>query len=207
MTGGGSRTIVVDAGLGNIRSLLGGLAQLGVSAIRSACADDIRGATHVILPGVGSFPHAMSQLILLGLVDPLLERCEEQRPVLGICIGAQVLLSQGLEGSPTPGLGVLPGVVRQLAPADALAHPLPHTGWAYVTSIGATDPGVRTQETCYFNHGYVMDLAEPNHIRATSWYGERFCALARDRSIWGMQFHPEKSQSSGQRFLTAFLQS
>jgi imidazole glycerol-phosphate synthase subunit HisH len=195
----GGRIVIVESGGANLASLQFALQRLGAAAVVSADAEQIRGASHVILPGVGAAGHAMARLreSRLDTVIPTL-----QQPVLGICLGMQLLYEGSLEGD-TPCLGIIPG--RAFRFAQALDRPVPHMGW---NTLGIDRPcalmnGVADGDYAYFVHSYALDLSEATVASAR--YGTPFSACVQRRNFYGTQFHPERSAAVGARVLKNFL--
>jgi imidazole glycerol phosphate synthase glutamine amidotransferase subunit len=188
---------VVDFGSGNTRSVLRALAAVGADARLVATAEGIAAAERLVLPGVGAAPSAVDQLMARGLWEPVRRWGTEQRPLLGLCLGAQLLLDGSDEGD-APGLGLVSGRCRAFpSTADGGPRQVPHIGWNEVrTPSGAFD--------AYFVHGYWLD-ADPSSV--TGWTdvdGFRFPSLLRSGSMTGTQFHPEKSGPTGRALLAAF---
>ena len=191
---------VLDLGQGNLQSVVWAFARLGAEAVRTRARQDIALARAIVLPGVGNFGAAAQSLDALGLRGALRARAQEV-PLLGICLGMQLLFERSEEGG--EGLGILPGHVQALA---APGLPLPHTGWnavepdpaqPFLLGAGAGD--------AYFVHGYVAAPADPGLVAAWTVYGSPFpAAVARGR-IFGVQFHPERSGAYGRRVLQSFL--
>ena len=198
---------VVDYGMGNLRSVAKALEAIGETACVTRRAEDIRAASHVVLPGVGAFGECMANLRATGLVAVLDEEVNVgKKPFLGICLGMQLLAAESEEGGPHAGLGWLPASVRRFGAAQDLK--VPHIGWNDVRA--ETDSplfkGVR-QPVFYFVHSYYVDCADRSLVSATCDYGITFpAAIVRD-NVWAVQFHPEKSQVNGLRFLENFLTS
>ena len=195
---------VADYGMGNVGSVLNALALLGVPAKLTADPKDFSEVTHIILPGVGAFSDGMRELRERGLI-PLLEKevLEKGKPFLGICLGMQLLSSMGEEGGETKGLGFIPGRTRLLK-ADELR--LPHVGWDDI-SIAPQCPlfsGIESRDF-YFVHSYVVEPEDQRATAATCTYGETFAAAVQKDNIFGVQFHPEKSQKSGLAALRNFI--
>lgn len=201
------RIAVLDYQAGNVRSAQRGLQRVGADAFVTADASVAADADALVVPGVGHFSACLESLRAAHLETLLNGWIADGRPVLGICVGMQLLYEHSDEGD-TPGLGLLPGRVRRL-PADAV---VPHIGWDVVapTVEGAGDPlldGV-AGERCYFVHGYYADPADDAHVLATCAYGGvEFPCLVRHGSVVGTQFHPEKSSAVGQRLLENWLGS
>jgi glutamine amidotransferase len=191
--------VIVSCTGANIASLQYALERLGCQPRQSAAAAEIRDATHVILPGVGAAQEAMSRLDAAGLsaLIPTLTQ-----PVLGICLGMQ-LLHEASEEQGVRCLGVLPGRARRFAPA--VGRPVPHMGWNRLRAARehALLAGLRDGEFAYFVHSYA--LAPSAETVAVSDYGEEFSAVVSCRNFHGAQFHPERSAAAGARFLANFL--
>lgn len=200
---------IVDYGLGNIQAFVNMYKRLGFESIRARVAEDLEGAVKIILPGVGAFDHAMELLAESGMRGRLDDLVLGRRvPVLGICVGMQILADSSEEGV-GPGLGWIPGRVRSFAgnPASA-ALPIPHMGWNDV--VPAPDcplfGGMEGDARFYFLHSYYFDAADPTHVAARVDYGFGFdCAVQRG-NVFGVQFHPEKSHHWGTALLKNFAE-
>jgi len=194
-----TEAVIIDSGGANLASLQFALARLGVRAPVTADAREIAAAARVVLPGVGSAPDAMQRLRRSGLAE-LLPRLRQ--PVLGICLGMQLLFERSAEGM-TECLGVLPGTVRRL---DAVAgRPVPHMGWNQLAQV-REDPllaGIEPGEYFYFVHSYAVPASAVTlaHVH----YGEAVSAVVRRDNFLGTQFHRERSASAGARLLDNFL--
>jgi glutamine amidotransferase len=187
-------------GAGNLASVRFALERLGASVRPVSTAAGIAEAERLILPGVGQAGYAMGRLAALGLVEPI--RAFE-RPLLGICLGQQLLFENSEEGE-TPLLGLLPGRVGRLEPGDSLT--VPHMGWSRL-SIRRPDPlldGVVDGDWAYFVHGYVCP--DGPATLASADYGGPVPAVVRSNNRWGCQFHPERSASAGARILKNFME-
>lgn len=198
---------VVDYGMGNIRSVSKALEHVAPGDEVRVTADPaaIRAADRVVVPGQGAMPDCMRQLAASGARDAVIEAAA-RKPFLGICIGLQMLFEHGDEGD-TPGLGLLPGRVPRLAVSDQ-GLKIPHMGWNEVmqTRSHALWGGIPDRSRFYFVHSYHPEPAERGMTAGTCAYGVSFtCAVARD-NIFAVQFHPEKSQNSGLRLLSNFVQ-
>ena len=188
---------VVDFGSGNTRSVLRALDAVGAPARLVATPEGLGAAESVVLPGVGAAPSAVEALIARGLWEPVREWGVAGRPLLGLCLGAQLLLDGSDEGD-APGLGLIQGRCRAFAAtADGGPRQVPHIGWNEVTTAaGAFD--------AYFVHGYWLD-ADPAAVAGwTDVDGFRFPSLLRAGSLTGTQFHPEKSGPTGRAILASF---
>ena len=191
--------VIVDSGGANLASLGFALARLGARTHVSAEPRTIGSAARVVLPGVGAAADAMRRLDAAALAGVL--RALTQ-PVLGICLGMQLLYRHSEEGD-TPCLGVLPGAVRRLAGAPG--RPVPHMGWNTLQPLAA-DPlleGVAPGEHVYFVHSYAAPVTELT--LASTDYGGALAAVVRRGNFWGTQFHPERSAAAGARLLANFL--
>ncbi|MCU0512023.1 MAG: imidazole glycerol phosphate synthase subunit HisH [Anaerolineae bacterium] len=197
---------VIDYGAGNLRSVLHALAYLGaqqVHLVRSAA--DLQGATQIILPGVGAFGAGMQALHRQRLVAPLRAALAQGIPYLGICLGMQFLFEYSDEMGTHEGLGVLPGYVTRFPPSAT--HKVPHMGWNQVALQKASPlvDGLHDGSYAYFVHSYYCQPARPEDVLLTVAYSIPFTAgVARDQ-VYGVQFHPEKSQQVGLQILRNFL--
>jgi len=199
-----SRIAVVDYGAGNLRSAARALAAAGASNIEiTSDPGRIAGADRILLPGVGAFAQCITALRgAAGIEDALTEAVlHRQKPFLGICVGMQLLATEGHEHGIHQGLGWLPGTVTRLTPADP-ALKIPHMGWNQV--LAANDSG-EPEGDAYFVHSYRFDPGDTADTRATSDHGGAFPAVVARGNITGAQFHPEKSQAYGLGFLQRWL--
>ena len=207
--------LVIDAGLGNIGSVVAALERQSCTVQRLAAPPDLQtasGFSHAVLPGVGSFTAGMEALRQRGWADWLLQQwCPTGRPLLGICLGMQLLSNRGSEGAacagdPTTGLDLIPGSVERMHPDGDL--PLPHVGWNAVDwsdSAGSLAEGLPPGGNFYFVHSYAFTPADPAHALARADYGGLFTAVVGRGNCYGVQFHPEKSQRLGRHLLSNFL--
>lgn len=197
---------VVDYQAGNIRSIVNALEHLGATTLLVSGADDIANATHLLLPGVGAFGYCADRLRASG-IRPALERwlLKEQRPMLGICVGMQLLADWSEELGHERGLGWGGGSVQLLRP-DSPGTRVPHVGWNTVhfdEDYGEFSRG--EQADFYFDHSYAYQDPDPARRLASCTHGQTFCAAIRRGPLVAAQFHPEKSQTAGMRFLRSFL--
>jgi len=194
-----SEVIVIDSGGANLASLQFALGRIGARARFTTDAQDIQNAERVLLPGVGAAGAIMQRLENLGLV-PVIKSLN--CPLLGICLGMQILFEHSEEGD-TPCLGILPGKIKRLHPTIGL--PVPHMGWNTLEQSGA-DPlleGFPSSAYFYFVHSYA---AEQNaNTIAISKYGRPLTAVVRRANFYGVQFHPERSSAAGSKVLDNFL--
>lgn len=204
---------VIDYGVGNLGSVVRALEILRVTPILINRVSDIDSTDRLILPGVGNFTNCMRILEAGYWVDALKEEVEGRgKPLLGICLGMQLLANGSAEGSlnvePLRGLGFVPGQVKHLG-ALGCQFPVPHAGWNEVSSIQAGDPlfnGIRSQTDFYFVHSYAFDAQNDADVIATTDYGITVTAAVRRGHVWGTQFHPEKSSKAGLKVLKNFIE-
>jgi len=196
---------IVDYGMGNLSSVASALATLGARAESSADPVRLARAGALILPGVGAFAEAMERLNSLRLVDVLERRVRQDKvPLLGICLGMQLLGRDSTEGGLHQGLGWIDAPVVRI-PADAKIR-VPHIGWNEVswTAPSALNQQLEQNGHFYFNHSYCMQ-APADVVTATTDVGVPIVSAVQKDNIWGVQFHPEKSQNNGRRLLRNFL--
>lgn len=193
---------VVDYGLGNLASVRNALRAIGVDCEVTSDPTAIRQAGGVILPGVGAAGSGMEGLRARGLVDVVREVAERGRPTLGICLGMQLLFDRSEEGD-VPCLGLLPGTVRLLHGSVKV----PHIGWNQVRFHDACplSIGLPPDSYFYFVHSYVCEPSDPAIPVGSTEYGEEFCSAVVRDSLWGVQFHPERSGAVGLRLLSNFV--
>jgi glutamine amidotransferase len=192
--------VVADYGMGNLRNVQRAFEKTGYQVRVTADPDVIRSAVKIVLPGVGAFGEAVKRIDGLGLREPLVAHARAGKPLLGICLGMQLLFFSSEESPGARGLELLEGEVRKFRHAPKI----PHIGWNEVVPIPSAPlfaPG-EGPVCCYFVHSYLV----PDCAAATAFaeYGERFVSAVGTGSIYGFQFHPEKSQAAGLRMLGAF---
>jgi glutamine amidotransferase len=199
---------VVDYGMGNLRSVRNALTYLGHDAAVSSDPATIARSDKLILPGVGSFRRAMENIRSRGLVEPLAEAATVRKiPVLGICLGMQLLGTYGEEDGGAEGLGWIPGRVVPLR-FDDLSIRIPHIGFNAAWASAPSSPvfGAVTQPAdFYFVHSYHLRCESESSVALWSDYHGRFCAAVERGNVFGTQFHPEKSQANGLALLKRFL--
>jgi imidazole glycerol-phosphate synthase subunit HisH len=193
---------IVDYGMGNRRSVEKALEHVGANPVITADHDLIRRADHVVLPGVGAFPQAMRNLRRAGLDEALTERFLDGGPILGLCLGMQLLFGASEEHEGDDGLGFVPGKVRRL---DARGGRIPHIGWNLVTFEREAKlvDGLGEAAAFYHVHSFVCD-AEDEDVVGRGEYGERFVSIVEHGNVMGCQFHPEKSSRDGLALLRNF---
>ncbi len=197
---------ILDYGLGNVRSVLNALTLMGVVAHITGDPAQIAAATHLILPGVGSFVQGMEGLEKGGLLPVLQEEImKKKKPILGICLGMQLFATEGFEHGHTAGLNFISGKAIKLEVKDTVR--LPHIGWNDVRMSGThvIGRGFDHQSAFYFVHSYHLVPNDPGVIAGVCEYGQTFAALVEKGNIFGAQFHPEKSHDGGIRIFSNFL--
>lgn len=200
-----TRIGLIDYGAGNFASVRNALRYLGLSVVEVRCHEDFDKATHLVLPGVGTFASAMRRLVSSDLVDLLHEFVIRQRkPFLGICVGMQLLANAGSEFEICPGLGFIQGTVEKVNSGPTLR--LPHIGWNTVTVRRSSRLFAYVNEapTFYFVHSYHVVPSHEPLVTATCWYGTDVTAAIEQDNVFGVQFHPEKSQQDGLLLLKHF---
>lgn len=202
-----SEVCVVDYGLGNLRSIQNALVALNVRFRFVSDADEVAAAHSLILPGVGAYRAGMESLNNTGLAAALRNAVDDGgASVLGICLGMQLLLDEGNEGGWTEGLGLIPGAVQRFESANGLR--VPHMGFNEV-SIEKPSILFRGIPDCgdfYFLHSFHAIVADTRHVLATTFYGAQFASVIGKGKVFGVQFHPEKSQNQGLRMLKNFCE-
>lgn len=201
------KTGIIDYGGGNLRSVANALRSLGEDPVIIASPDEVADSTHLLLPGQGEFGDTMRRLDERGLTTLLKNWIAEDRPYFGICVGYQILFNGSEEAPETPGLGILPGIVRRFRDEPGLK--IPHMGWNAATATrGETRVwhGLGDDPYFYYIHSYFPEPAISEDIVAKTTYGTQTFAGAVERgNLFACQFHPEKSQEAGLRLIRNFL--
>jgi glutamine amidotransferase len=216
----GANIVVVDYGMGNVRSVEKALAHCGVEVAVTSDPDRVRAASHIVLPGVGAFGDAMAELRRRALVEPVRDVIAADTPFLGICLGLQVLFESSEESPGVEGLGIIEGQVRRFRTHLKVPHmgwnriairrpnallALPHGRASASVAGGRASASVDDEPFVYFVHSYYVDPRDEQWTATTTQYdGEFVSAVARGR-CFGTQFHPEKSQAVGQEILRNFI--
>lgn len=199
---------IIDYGLGNVLAFVNVYQRLNIPVQVATSPAALEGATRLILPGVGSFDHAMEQFDRSGMRPAVEQRVADGMPVLGICVGMQMLAERSDEGV-LAGLGWVPGQVRKF---DVAAMPagtmLPHMGWNDVqpATQGGLFAGLERDARFYFLHSYYFECGDQASILASTDYGPAFSCAVRKENVYGVQFHPEKSHHFGSRLLSNFAE-
>lgn len=194
---------IIDYGMGNLRSVQKGFAQVGYHAEIVQDPAALEAADAVVLPGVGAFADAMENLKQAGLIDAIHQVVQAGKPFLGICLGQQLLFESSEEFGTTPGLGIFPGSVKRF-PAGALK--VPHMGWNQIAiqQPSAILEGVPDGSAFYFVHSYYVQPTDPQVALTLTEYGLQFASVVGRDNVYGIQFHPEKSSVLGLRILENF---
>jgi len=199
--------ILIDAGTGNLRSVQKALESVGANVERADDPQKVLSAKKVVLPGVGAFGDFMSGLKAKGLEGAVKEIAECDIPLLGICVGMQALFEIGEEMGDHEGLGLLKGTVVKFA--DTLSVKIPHTGWnqVHVRKDTLLFNQVSDGDYVYFNHSYYCQAGDQTDVMAEVDYGIRYACAVQRANVFGVQFHPEKSQTVGLRILRNFVEA
>lgn len=194
--------VIIDYNVGNLKSVQGAFSRIGLETIVSRDHDVILKADAIVLPGVGTFPVAMENLKKFDLIDILNERKNAGVPILGICLGMQILFEKGYEVKETKGLGFIPGTVHYMD----IDEKVPHMGWnqLHYQQVHPILKYVHENDDVYFVHSYMATCPDENLV-AYSDYGQcKVTALVQNKNVIGCQFHPEKSGTVGRGILLAF---
>jgi imidazole glycerol-phosphate synthase subunit HisH len=199
------KTVLVDYGLGNLRSVRKALESVGAHVIQTSDPEIILMGDKVILPGVGAFKDGMQGLKHRGLIPALNEIVNRKTPLLGICLGMQLCFMSSTEMGNNAGLGYVQGEVRKFS---GQGLKIPHTGWNQlkINLTSSLFQGVGNNPYVYFNHSYYCAPDEPTVTIAETEYGVSFASAIQCGTIYGVQFHPEKSQDAGLKLLSNFLE-
>jgi glutamine amidotransferase len=195
--------VVVDYKICNLGSVRRAIEAVGGRADISGEKEAVESAERVILPGVGSFHQAMQNLAKFDLIPSLRRHVEKGKPLLGLCLGMQLLFSEGKEFGASEGLGFIPGTVEKMK----LALPVPHVGWNQITWTRKEriTAGIPSESYFYFVHSFVCRPKRPEDVLGVTDYGEDFVSVVQHGNICGLQCHPEKSQQPGLTLLANFL--
>ena len=194
--------VIIDYNVGNLKSVLGAFKRIGLDAVVSRDEKINKEAKGIVLPGVGTFPTAMKNLEKYHLVELLKERKEAGIPILGICLGMQILFEKGYEVEETKGLGFIPGTVCYMD----IDEKVPHMGWnqLHKTQDHPLLKYVHENEDVYFVHSYMAHVNDENLVAYSDYGSTKVTALVQNKNVMGCQFHPEKSGMVGQNILRAF---
>ena len=199
-----TRIAMVDYGMGNRRSVAKAFEHIGAPIAQSSDPDELRAADGLVVPGVGAFPEAMRRLRALGLDAVVRAHALDGKPVIGLCLGMQLLFERSVEHEGAAGLGLLPGRVVRLDPRGLT---LPHIGWNAVRweRPSALIEGLPDPAAFYHVHTFVAQPDDPSIVLGRGEYGVPFCSFAADDNVFGAQCHPEKSSAHGLALLRNFV--
>lgn len=203
------KIVIIDYEVGNIKSIYNALPKNNLDISLSNNYNEILNADGIILPGVGAFSHAMKKLKDLDLVEPLKEYTDSEKPLLGICLGMQILFSESEEFGLSDGLGLISGTVRELPKKSGMK--LPHISWAEIKSISLSWKdtildGIPLGTEMYHVHSFYADPVDKEIILSISDYsGFNFCSSVKSGNIYGTQYHPEKSGKLGLKIIQNFV--
>ena len=200
-----SKVAIIDYGVGNLRSVEKAFEATGCEAVVSADESVLRRAERLVLPGVGAFGACMKALTQRGFDGLVRERVAEGTPLLGVCVGMQLLFEESDEFGSTPGLGLLPGRVKRFN--DELV--VPHVGWNRIFQIRQNPlfNDVANESFFYFVHSYYCEPEDKSVVAGETEYGVKYASVVAKANLCGVQFHPEKSQDAGLRLLKNFARS
>ncbi len=202
-----SKIIIIDYGMGNLRSVQKGFERVGFEAKVTHNTKEIMEASGIVLPGVGAFGDCMENLEKYRLIDPIRRSIEKGKPYLGICLGLQILFSESEEFGQRKGLDLIQGKVVKFQPDSE--HKVPHMGWNAIDKKKEAPllQGIRSGDFFYFVHSYYVLPEDDGWIATTTHYGFSFVSSIWKENIFATQFHPEKSQQKGLRILENFARS
>ncbi|MBO5417775.1 MAG: imidazole glycerol phosphate synthase subunit HisH [Clostridia bacterium] len=197
---------IIDYGVGNLFSLAGSLKKLDLDAVVTSDPSEIKKCDRIILPGVGAFGDAAEKLFNSGLADVILDEVKEGKPLMGICLGMQLLFEKSFEYGEHKGLGLIPGSVVPLDDVLKGSLKVPHIGWNALDVKKPDNPLMKYTKQgdyMYYVHSFYADT-EPDYVLATSEYGFEVTGAVSKGNVYGTQFHPEKSGNDGLKILKAF---
>ena len=194
---------IVNIGIGNIGSLVSAIYNLGWDYKKVSSPNDLNGLTHLILPGVGAFDSAIKKLKSSMLIDPIINFANSKKPLLGICLGMQLLANIGHENTVTEGLGLIEGEVVKLKNKK-----LPHIGWNSIIKKNYSPiiKNIPDDIDFYFVHSFCFQAYNKEDILALTEYEQKFVSAIQKNNVLGVQFHPEKSQKNGIKIINNFCQ-
>ena len=195
---------LIDYGMGNLRSVEKALEKVGGKPKLATSVNDLEGADRIVLPGVGAFGDTVDNLRKLGLFETLRDKILGGIPYLGICLGLQILFTSSEEKGDHKGLDIFKGTIRRFPEGQ----PVPHIGWnqVFYTKKDRLFSEIPSGSFYYFVHSYYVDSVDSNIILTETDYGIRYTSSISKNNIWGVQFHPEKSQDMGLRLLKNFVE-
>ncbi len=194
---------IIDYGMGNLRSVQKALEKAGGQTVITQNPQEIQNASKVVLPGVGAIAPAMQRLNELNLIPAIKKAISDNKPFLGICLGLQLLFEKSVEGGEVPAMGILKGEVKRFH-----ALKVPHMGWNQITVHSSQCPlfyGIDNDTDVYFCHSYYVQPTDKSIIATTTDYGLSYTSAITRDNLFGVQFHPEKSQTVGLKILGNFV--
>ena len=205
------KIVIINYEIGNIRSILNAFQKIGITPILSRNQKEILSADGIVLAGVGAFSHAMQNLQKYSLLDTIKEYAKTNKPLLGICLGMQMLLDESEEFGTTEGIGLISGRVIKLPTKNRKHEKLPHVSWNEITPKridwkNTILNNINSKSDMYFIHSYVTIPDDENQILSTTIYSDyEFCSSIKKDNIYGCQFHPEKSAKEGLKIIKNFV--
>lgn len=203
---------IIDYNIGNIKSINNAFSSIGAKAVITRDKDEILAADGVVLPGVGAFSHGMDKLLQYDLIDTIKTVASKEVPLLGVCLGMQLLFDSSEEFGNTKGLGLIPGKVVKITPLDPRFPKLPHVSWNAIVERECTDwnetilHNINSGEDMYFVHSYMVVPEHDKHILSRTAYSNlEFCSTVKNGNIFGCQYHPEKSAEKGLKIIDNFV--
>ena len=203
---------IVDYEVGNIRSIFSAFEKVGVTPKLTRDRQEILNADGLVLPGVGAYSHGMEKLKEHGLDSVIRDFAATNKPVLGICLGMQLLLSESDEFGRTEGLGLIPGSVRRLNLLNPQVQKLPHVSWNELQVPNGISwnetilEDIASEEDMYFVHSYMAVPENESHVLSLTCYSDAlFCSAVKNKNVYGCQFHPEKSAAEGLKIISNFV--
>ena len=203
---------IVDYEVGNIRSIFSAFEKMGATPKLTRDRQEILNTDGVVLPGVGAYSHGMKKLKEHGLDSVIKDFAATGKPVLGICLGMQLLLSESDEFGRTEGLGLIPGSVKQLNLLNPQVQKLPHVSWNELQVPNGMSwhetilEGIASEEDMYFVHSFMAVPESESHVLSlTSYSDSQFCSSVKNGNVYGCQFHPEKSAAEGLKIISNFI--
>jgi glutamine amidotransferase len=208
-----NKIIIIDYGLGNLFSIAQAIIKVGGTPHITSDKKEIAAAQHLILPGVGAFGNAMDSLKRLDLVAPLMDYVAEDKPLMGVCLGMQILFEESEEFGYHQGLGVIKGSIKKFSPSPEQKVKVPQIGWNQIQQVKKADwdasplRGLKDQEFMYFVHSYYAAPKEQDVVLTRSHYaGIEYCSSVKKSNVVAFQFHPEKSGAAGLSIYKEFIQ-
>jgi len=209
-----NKVTIIDYGVGNLLNVVRAFEHCGADVTIAESMNQVANAEHLVLPGVGAFSNGMKELEARGLIDPLMRHVVSGKPLLGICLGMQMLLDESEEFGSWPGLGLIHGKVVEIPDTgtDGQPHKIPHIGWNELLKPkarkweGSVLGSVNDKSTVYFVHSYMaVPESEEHYLAGCDYDGRRICAAVQRDNVVGCQFHPEKSGEVGLNIISEFL--